>query len=53
MRLHILEEVNNVVNGLKKHPNLLESIRDLLDITKGVKEMEGADDAEFTLIPEV
>jgi hypothetical protein len=47
------EEVNNLVNRLKNHPNLLESIRDLLDITEGVKGIEVADDAEFTLIPEV
>nr|WP_166156417.1 hypothetical protein [Neochlamydia sp. AcF84]NGY95284.1 hypothetical protein [Neochlamydia sp. AcF84] len=47
------EEVNKVFNRLKNHPNLLESIRELLDITEGVKGIEVADDAEFALIPEV
>ncbi|BBI17160.1 hypothetical protein [Neochlamydia sp. S13] len=46
------EEVNNVVNRLKNHPSLLESIRELLDITEGIKGIEVADDAEFALIPE-
>jgi hypothetical protein len=45
------EETNNVLNRLKSHPEILESIRDLLDITEG--EIERADDAEFALIPEV
>ncbi|MBS4169918.1 hypothetical protein [Neochlamydia sp. AcF95] len=39
------EEANNVVNCLKNHPGLLESIKDLLDITEGVKGIEAADDA--------
>ncbi|MBS4169550.1 hypothetical protein [Neochlamydia sp. AcF95] len=47
------EEFNKVFNRLKKHPGLLESIRDLLDITEGIKGTEVADDAEFALIPEV
>jgi len=47
------EETNKVLNRLKNHPEILESIKDLLDITEGVKEIEKADDAEFALIPEV
>ncbi|WP_162180905.1 hypothetical protein [Neochlamydia sp. TUME1] len=50
MSLHMPEEVNNVVNRLKKYPNLLESIRNLLNIAARVKGIEGADDAEFALI---
>ncbi|MBS4171454.1 hypothetical protein NEOC95_002204, partial [Neochlamydia sp. AcF95] len=46
--MHMLneEEVNKVFNRLKEHPGLLESIKDLLDITEGVKGIEVADDAE-------
>ncbi|WP_166154320.1 hypothetical protein [Neochlamydia sp. AcF84] len=47
------EEVNNVVNRLKKHPGLLESIKDVSNITEGIKEIEVANDAEFAFIPEV
>ncbi len=47
------EETNNVLNRLRNHPEILESIKDLLDITEGVKGIEKADDAEFALIPEV
>lgn len=47
------EEANEVVNRLKNHPEILESIKDLLDITEGIKGIELADDAEFALIPEV
>lgn len=32
---------------------MLETIKDLLNITEGVKGIEIADDAEFALIPEV
>jgi hypothetical protein len=45
------EETNTVINRLKNHPEILESIKDLLDITEGG--IERADDAEFALIPEV
>jgi hypothetical protein len=47
------EEANIVLKRLKNHPEILESIKDLLDITEGVKNIEVADDAEFALIPEV
>lgn len=47
------EEMNQVLIRLKNHPEMLESIKDLLDITEGVKGIEKADDAEFALIPEV
>lgn len=47
------EEKNQIWNRLKNHPGMLESIKDLLDITEGVKGIEIADDAEFALIPEV
>jgi hypothetical protein len=47
------EEMNQVWNRLKNHPEMLESIKLLLDITEGVKGIEIADDAEFALIPEV
>jgi hypothetical protein len=47
------EETSNVLNRLKNHPEILESIKDLLDITEGIKGIEKADDAEFALIPEV
>lgn len=47
------EEKNQLWNRLKNHPEILESIKDLLDITEGIKGIEIADDAEFALIPEV
>jgi hypothetical protein len=47
------EEVGNVLNRLKNHPAILESLKDILDLTEGVKGIEKADDAEFALIPEV
>jgi hypothetical protein len=47
------EEMNQVFNRLKNHPEIFESIKDLLDISEGVKGIEKADDAEFALIPEV
>lgn len=47
------EETNKIFNRLKNHPEILESIKDLLDITEGVKGIQKADDAEFALIPEV
>lgn len=45
------EEANKVLERLKNHPEILETIKSLLDITEG--EIERADDAEFALIPEV
>ncbi len=47
------EETHEVINRLKNHPAILESLKDILDITEGVKGIEKADDAEFALIPEV
>jgi hypothetical protein len=47
------EEMNGIVNRLKKHPEMMESIKELLDIAEGVKGIERADDAELALIPEV
>jgi hypothetical protein len=47
------QEMNNIFNRLKNHPEMMESIKDLLDITEGIKGIERADDAEFALIPEV
>ena len=47
------KETNDVLNRLKNHPAILESLRGILDITEGVKGIEKADDAEFALIPEV
>ncbi len=47
------EEKNQIWSRLKNHSEMLESIRDLLDITEGVKGIEKADAAEFALIPEV
>lgn len=47
------EEKNQILSRLKNHPEILESIKDILDITEGVKGIEIADDAEFALIPEV
>jgi hypothetical protein len=47
------EEKKEVLNRLKNHPAILESLKDILDITEGVKGIEKADDAEFALIPEV
>ena len=47
------KETNEVLNRLKNHPAILESLRGILDITEGVKGIEKADDAEFVLIPEV
>jgi hypothetical protein len=45
------EKVNQTFNRLKNHPEILESIKELLDITESC--IEKADDAEFALIPEV
>lgn len=47
------EEINKTLHRLKNHPAILESLKDILDITEGVKGIEKADDAEFALIPEV
>lgn len=47
------EEMNQIWDRLKNHPEILESIKELLDITEGVKGIEIADEAEFALIPEV
>lgn len=47
------EETNQVLNRLKNHPGILESVRELLDITEGIKGIEIADNAELALIPEV
>lgn len=47
------EKMNQVCGRLKNHPEILESIKDILDITGGIKGIEVADDAEFALIPEV
>ncbi|WP_213151700.1 hypothetical protein [Neochlamydia sp. AcF95] len=40
------EEVNSVGNRLKTHHGLLETIRDLLDMAKRAKGIEGADNDE-------
>lgn len=45
------EETNKVLDRLKNHPEILETVKSLLDITEG--EIEVADDAELALIPEV
>lgn len=45
------EEKNQIWDRLKNHPEMLETIKNLLDITEG--NIEIADDAEFALIPEV
>jgi hypothetical protein len=47
------EEMSDIVKRLKNHPEMMESIRDLLDIAEGIKGIERADDAELALIPEV
>jgi hypothetical protein len=47
------QEMNDIVNRLKRHPEMMESIKELLDIAEGVKGIERADDAEIALIPEV
>lgn len=47
------EEANETLKRLKNHPAILESLKDILDITEGAKGIEKADDVEFTLIPEV
>jgi len=47
------EEINKTLNRLKNHPEMLETIKELLDISEGLKGIEKADDAEFALIPEV
>lgn len=47
------EEMNQIFNRLKNHPEMLKTIKNLLDITEGVKGIEIADEAEFALIPEV
>jgi hypothetical protein len=45
------EEKSKVWNRLNNHPEILESVKDLLDIIEGG--IERADDAELALIPEV
>lgn len=47
------EEMNQIWNRLKNHPEMLETVKNLLDITEGVKGIEIADEAELALIPEV
>jgi len=47
------EETNKLLDRLRNHSELLESIKDLLDITEGVIEIEKADNVELALIPEV
>ncbi|MBS0186376.1 MAG: hypothetical protein JSS34_08705 [Proteobacteria bacterium] len=47
------EEMNQICTRLKNHPEMLKTIKNLLDITEGVKGIEIADEAEFALIPEV
>ena len=47
------EEINKTLNRLKNHPEMLETIKELLDISEGIKGIEKADDAEFALIPKV
>ena len=47
------EETHETLKRLKNHPAILESLKDILDITEGAKGIEKADDAEFALIPEV
>lgn len=47
------EEINKTLNRLKNHPEMLETIKELLDISEGIKGIKKADDAEFALIPEV
>jgi hypothetical protein len=47
------KEMNDIFHRLKNHQEMMETIRDLLDITEGVKGIERADDAELALIPEV
>ena len=47
------EEMDQVWTRLRSHPEILEVIYNLLDITEGVKGIERADDAEIALIPEV
>jgi hypothetical protein len=36
------KETNEVLNRLKNHPAILESLRGILDITEGVKGSEAA-----------
>ena len=45
------EEIDQTVSRLKQHPEILETIKQLLDITESG--IETADDAELALIPEV
>jgi hypothetical protein len=47
------EEMRQIWARLKNHPEMLETIKNLLDITEGVKDIEIADEAELALIPEV
>ena len=47
------EETIEVIERLKNHPAILESLKGILDITEGAKGIEKPDDAEFALIPEV
>ena len=47
------EELNKTLNRLKNHPDIVETLKDLLDVAEGIKGIEKADDAEFALIPEV
>jgi hypothetical protein len=47
------EEINKTCERLKNHPEMLETIKELLDISEGIKDLQKADDAEFALIPEV
>jgi hypothetical protein len=47
------EELNKTLNRLKNHLDIVESLKELLDVAEGIKGIEKADDAEFALIPEV
>lgn len=47
------EEMNQICSRLKNHPEMLETVKNLLDITEGIKGIEIADEAELALIPEV
>lgn len=47
------EEANKTCDRLKNHPEILEGVKELLDISEGIKGIQRADDAEYALIPEV
>lgn len=47
------EDLNKTLNRLKNHPDIVESLKELLDVAEGIKGIEKAEDAEFALIPEV